>query len=147
MGSINQAVILAGSIQWGAREAALSQGQQTWAGPSFLCFYNGGEYELPLPYLLHKGVARPMSPLQYLRRKVVCCLVAQSCLTLCGPTRLLCPWTSPGKNTGVSCHALLRGIFLTQGLNLVSCIAGGFFTIEPPGKPQGDNINRSYSYY
>ena len=25
------------------------------------------------------------------------------------PTRLLCPWDSPGKNTGVHCHALLWG--------------------------------------
>ena len=25
---------------------------------------------------------------------------------------------SPGKNTGVGCHALLQGIFLTQGSNL-----------------------------
>ena len=25
---------------------------------------------------------------------------------------------SPGKNTGVICHALLQGIFLTQGSNL-----------------------------
>ena len=25
------------------------------------------------------------------------------------PTRLLCPWDSPGKNTGVGCHALSRG--------------------------------------
>ena len=24
---------------------------------------------------------------------------------------------SPGKNTGVGCHALLQGLFLTQGLN------------------------------
>ena len=29
-----------------------------------------------------------------------------------------CPWNSPGKNTGVSNHSLLQGIFLTQGLNL-----------------------------
>ena len=34
------------------------------------------------------------------------------------PTRLLCPWDSPGKNTGVGCHFLLQEIFLTQGLNL-----------------------------
>ena len=33
------------------------------------------------------------------------------------PTRLLCPWDSPGKNTGVGCHAVLQGIFLTQGSN------------------------------
>ena len=30
---------------------------------------------------------------------------------------LLCPWDSPGKNTGVGCHSLLQGIFPTQGLN------------------------------
>ena len=24
------------------------------------------------------------------------------------PTRLLCPWDSPGKNTGVGCHCLLQ---------------------------------------
>ena len=33
-------------------------------------------------------------------------------------TRLLCPWDSPGKNTEVGCHALLQGVFPTQGLNL-----------------------------
>ena len=33
------------------------------------------------------------------------------------PTRLLCPWDSPGKNTAVACYSLLQGIFLTQGLN------------------------------
>ena len=30
--------------------------------------------------------------------------------------RVLCPWDSPGKNTRVCCHALLQGIFPTQGL-------------------------------
>ena len=33
------------------------------------------------------------------------------------PARLLCPWNSPGKNTGAGCHFLLHEIFLTQGLN------------------------------
>ena len=33
------------------------------------------------------------------------------------PARLLCPWNSPGKNTGVGCHFLLQGIFPTQGSN------------------------------
>ena len=32
-------------------------------------------------------------------------------------TRPYCPWTSPGKNTGVSCHFLLQGSFPTQGSN------------------------------
>ena len=34
------------------------------------------------------------------------------------PIRLLCPCSSPGKNTGVGRHSLLQGIFLTQGWNL-----------------------------
>ena len=40
-------------------------------------------------------------------------------LRRCGlqPARLLCPWNSAGNNTGVDCHALLLGIFLTQGSN------------------------------
>ena len=33
------------------------------------------------------------------------------------PTRLLCPWDSPGKNTRVGCYVLLQEIFLSQGLN------------------------------
>ena len=36
------------------------------------------------------------------------------------PTRLLCPWDSPGENIGMGCHFLLQGIFLTQGSN--SCL-------------------------
>ena len=32
------------------------------------------------------------------------------------PTRLLCAWDPPSKSTGMGCHALLQGIFLTQGL-------------------------------
>ena len=50
-----------------------------------------------------------------------CCLRAGSRLTLrprgLQPTRLLCPWAFPGKNTGVGCHFLLQGIFPTQGSN------------------------------
>ena len=34
------------------------------------------------------------------------------------PISFLCPWTSPGKNTGEGCHAILQGIFPTQGSNL-----------------------------
>ena len=52
----------------------------------------------------------------------VVCVCAQSCPTLCHPqglkpAKLLCPWNLPGKNTGVGCHFLLQGVFLTQGLN------------------------------
>ena len=33
------------------------------------------------------------------------------------PTKLLCPWDFPSKNTGVGCHVLLQGIFPIQGSN------------------------------
>ena len=33
------------------------------------------------------------------------------------PTRFLCPWNSPGRNTGLGCHFLLQGIFQTQESN------------------------------
>ena len=50
------------------------------------------------------------------------CLVAQSCSTLCNPMDCSLPGSSvhgdsPGKHTGVGCHALLQGIFPTQGSN------------------------------
>ena len=56
------------------------------------------------------------------------------------PTRLLCPWNSLGKNTGVGCHFLLQRIFLTQGLktrflNLLYWQVDSF-TTEPLGKSE-----------
>ena len=53
----------------------------------------------------------------------VCVLSCLSCLTLCNPMDYSLPGSSvhgdsPGKNTGVGCHALLLGIFPTQELNL-----------------------------
>ena len=50
------------------------------------------------------------------------CLVAQSCLTLCNPMDCSPPGSSahgdsPGENSRVGCHALLQGIFPTQGSN------------------------------
>ena len=33
------------------------------------------------------------------------------------PSRLLCPWNFPGKNTGVGGHFFLQGIFPTRGPN------------------------------
>ena len=54
--------------------------------------------------------------------KSVKVLVAHSCLTLFHPltvaARLPCPWNSAPKNTRVSCHSLLQGIFMTHRLNL-----------------------------
>ena len=63
----------------------------------------------------------------------------QSCPTLCkpGPTRLLCPWDSPGQITGVGCCALLRRSSSTRDRTCVSCLLHwqiGSLPLMPPGK-------------
>ena len=55
-------------------------------------------------------------------RACVRVLVTQICPTFCTPMDCSPPGSSvhgdsPGKNTGVDCHSLLQGIFLTQGSN------------------------------
>ena len=68
----------------------------------------------------------------------------QSCPTLCNsmdcrPSGSSVHGDSPGKNTGVGCHTLLQGIFLTQGLNLcLLCLLHWqvcSLPLAPPGKP------------
>ena len=58
----------------------------------------------PVPTI---GLNFPLFPLSVL------CLIAQSCPTLCSPMDCDPPHSSalgsPGKNTGVGCHALLQG--------------------------------------
>ena len=73
----------------------------------------------------------------------------QSRLTLrsCGlqPARLLGPWDSPGKNTGLGCLALLQGIFLTQGLkpHLLGLLHWQVCSLPlaPPWKPHKSHRN------
>ena len=67
----------------------------------------------------------------------VLCLITQLCLTLCDPMDCSLLGSSvrgdsPGKNTGVGCHALLQGTFPTQGSN--------------PGLPQCRRILYQLSY-
>ena len=60
----------------------------------------------------------------------------QSCPTLWNPIDSSppgspCPWDSPGKNTGVCCHAFLQRFFPTLELNphlMSPALAGRFFT-------------------
>ena len=98
-----------------------------WYHTSFFFFFSN-KYSCtywPLPYLLgtvpqgYQQQSREMLTLQLLLFVV---LVAQSSPTLCDPMDCSLPGSSvhgysPGKNTGVGCHALLQGIFPTQGWN------------------------------
>ena len=60
----------------------------------------------------------------------------QWCLTLCSSelqlTRLLCPWNSPNKNTGMGCHSLFQGNLLNSGTEpafpMSPALTGRFFT-------------------
>ena len=75
----------------------------------------------------------------------VCMLSCFLCPTLCNSMNGSLPGSSvhrhsPGKNTGVGCHAIIQGIFLTQGSNplflrLLHWQADSL-PLEPPGKPQ-----------
>ena len=51
---------------------------------------------------------------EHIHSRVYSVLLVQSCPTLCNPMDC----SPPGTNTGVACHFLLQGIFLTQRLNL-----------------------------
>ena len=71
----------------------------------------------------------------------VICLFTQSCLTLCDSMDSSLPGSSvlgnsPGKNTGVVCHALIWRIFPSQGLN-PSLLHSRWILLpsELPGKP------------
>ena len=59
------------------------------------------------------------------------------------PTRLLCPWDSPGKNTGVGCYFLLQGIFPIQRSSPCLCHLlhwqADSLPPVPPGKPLSDH--------
>ena len=96
---------------------------------------------------LDNGISKTVLALTYRYRvqtsNYLCvCVPAKSCLTLCDLMGCSppgsCPWNFPGKNTGVGCHFLLQGIFSPRNQTRVSCIfciAGRFFTTEPPGMP------------
>ena len=72
-------------------------------------------------FFLQKKSAFKTNVFSYLMFAMLC-LVSQSCPTLCDPMDCSLPGFSVhggslGKNTGVGCHALLQGIFPTQGSN------------------------------
>ena len=60
------------------------------------------------------------------------------------PTRLLCPWCSPGKNTGVDRHALLQGIFPTQeSKQCLLCLLHWQVDTLPLGPPEKSDITNT----
>ena len=105
----------------------------SWGHPLYTAFV--------FPFVFYSPIPEAKASL-VVRTESVCSGLSVGCRWVCGevctcslspvqllrphglqPSRLLCPWNFPGKNTGVVCHFLLQGIFLTQGSNLKSCIS------------------------
>ena len=94
-------------------------------------------WETPFPYLKLEILLLCQVSTAVFQSCVCVCVCACVCSAMSNslpphglqPTRLLHPWDSPGKNTGVGCHFLLQGIFPTQGSNLVSQIATIVFAV------------------
>ena len=97
---------------WGHLWLLCSQQQRRTFFPSFRfpCFPSS--LSPPSPPFSHKHSVC----------SAVLCLVAQPCPPLCDPMDCRPPGSSahgdsPGKHTGARCHALLQGIFPTQGFD------------------------------
>ena len=56
------------------------------------------------------------------------------------PTRLLCPWSSPGRNTEVGSHSLLQGTFPTQGSNPCPTLQADSFTVWATKETHGPTL-------
>ena len=108
---------------WRTRRCSLQIGFEFWETETTVLYHSSGFHRLRLLCEWKKCM----------RAKLL-----QSLLTRCDtmdcslPGSLESPWDSPGKNTEVGCHALLRGTFPTQGYNPPSpqsrALAGGFYT-------------------
>ena len=72
------------------------------------------KFRIQVTFLKRKSLSYRVKSVVYVSRSVV-----SDSLQLHGvqPTRVFCLWDFPDKNTGVGCHFLLQGIFLTQGSN------------------------------
>ena len=115
--------------------SSLCLGCTDWPISSLLMFYSLGQKGAQIVYLL------------WALEFECTCMRAKSlqlCLTLCNPMDCSLPGSSvhgdsPGRNTGVGCHAL-QGIFPTQGLNLhLLCLLHwlvGSLPLVPPEKPR-----------
>ena len=61
------------------------------------------------------------------------------------PTRLLCPWDSPGKNTGVGCHTLLWGSSQPRNRTCISPASAGRFFFTTSGTWEAHSWSCTYA--
>ena len=81
--------------------------------------------------------------LDRLKKQMCMCILSPSVMSNClqphglQPARFLCTWDSPGKNTGVGCHALLKGDHPNPGIKPRSPASQA--DSLPPEPPQRNN--------
>ena len=98
-----------------------------------------------------KRISFSVKPIQHVQACTIASVVSDS-LWPHGlwPTRLLRPWDSPGKNTGVSCHTLLQGIFLTQEIESTSlespALEDRFFITSTTWEASNRHVSSSKSW-
>ena len=97
----------------GVRTGALTAGLPPGTPRSGQTAGGNGGGQVPLRHCI-KGLCQPPAPFRDpnpigLKVAVLCSVVSESFQPHgLQPVRLLCPWDSPGKNTGVGCHFLLQ---------------------------------------
>ena len=85
---------------------------------SFLMKVKEGSEKAGLKLNIHKTKIIVSGPIQVQVQVKITQLCSTPCnLMDCGPPGSSVHGDSPGKNIGVDCHALLQGIFPTQGSN------------------------------
>ena len=81
-----------------------------------------GNYTFPSPTisagLWHQRISSPHLASWWKKVKVKSLSRVRLCYPMDCSLPGSCPWDFLGNSTGVDCHFLLQGIFLTQGLNL-----------------------------
>ena len=88
----------------------------------FIMYTMQGTAKVLIDIKIHSLILKTIhtfSPNKYMKSESVSFSVVSNSLRPHGlyPARLLCPWDSLGKNTGVDYHSPPQRIFATQGLN------------------------------
>ena len=157
--SLCKSVPIRDKLSWSVSACSVEEQAPAFSSPNFCplwCWREGQGYKLPLLWSAQMVLslfssltfARPDAEklhnfklvLLHCKKLEVYVLVTQSHLTLCDPTnckptRLLCPWNSPNKNTGVGCRSLLQEIFLTQDQTLVFWLQVDCLLLEEARRP------------